>query len=693
MFRIIPLFLAAALYSQASFAVSLNDITYSALPGDKVQLNLKFSEPLAAKPVNFTIDNPARIAIDLPDVDLKVAKKTQSIGVGMAHSVTAVEAAGRTRVVVNLVRSVPYDMKLDGSSLLVTLGTSGADEEAAKLAQTTASRFSTGSSSSVHSIKNIDFRRGDDGSGQIVVTLSDPSVGINMGEQGGQIVVDFVATNLPSDLDRRLDVTDFATPVKAIDTSPTAGGVHMAISTTTDQYDHLAYQSDDVFTIEVKPLTKEEQAAAQKAKFGYTGQRLSLNFQNIEVRAVLSLIADFTGNNLVATDSVNGNVTLRLRNVPWDQALDIILKSKGLGMRKQGNVMLVAPQAELAAREKLELESAKQVEDLAPLRTEFIQINYAKAADLANLIKKGGDNSLLSARGNVSIDSRTNTIIVQDTSASLEAIRNMIAKLDVPVRQVMIESRIVNADETFTKDLGVKFGFSKSTSGGTPSDTTSFANVGGTQPGAFADPGATTAFSAPTGEGLLVNLPAPGATSAIGLLAGKVGTYLLQLELSALLAEGRGQDLANPKVITADQKQATIESGVEIPYQEASSSGATSTSFKKAVLSLAVTPQITPDNRIMLDLQVSQDTQGQIVSGIPTINTRNVQTQVLVDDGETVVLGGIYESRDRHQVNKTPFFGDLPVLGFLFKERRTEKARQELLIFVTPRILKDDMKI
>ena len=694
MFRIIPVLLIAVLYSQLSYAVSLDGITYSALPGDKVQINLKFSEPLAAEPVNFTIDNPARIAIDLPDVGLNLAKKTETIGVGVAHSVTAVEAAGRTRVVVNLVHSVPYDMKLEGSSVLLTLGTEGAEESIAQAVGSSASsRFSTGSSNTVHSIKNIDFRRGDDGAGRIVVTLSDPSIGINLGEEGGQIVVDFLSTNLPSELDRRLDVVDFATPVKDIDTSATAGGVHMAISTTTDQYDHLAYQSDNVFTIEVKPLTKEEQEAARKEKFGYTGEKLSLNFQNIEVRAVLSLIADFTGNNLVATDTVSGNVTLRLRNVPWDQALDIILKSKGLGMRQQGNVMLVAPQAEIAAREKLDLESQKQVEELAPLRTEFIQINYAKAADLSKLIQTGGESSLLSARGNVSIDERTNTLIVQDTASSLEAIRNMIAKLDVPVKQVMIESRIVNADETFTRDLGVKFGFSKQSDSVTPGEY--HATVGGTQAGGLADYTGfgTTGIAVGGQDGLLVNLPAPGATSSIGLLAGKVGTYLLQLELSALLAEGRGQDLANPKVITADQKEAVIESGVEIPYQEASSSGATSTSFKKAVLSLSVTPQITPDNRIMLDLKVSQDTQGQIVSGIPTINTRNVTTQVLVDNGETVVLGGIYEQRDRDQVNKTPFFGDLPVLGFLFKERRKEKSRQELLIFVTPRILKDDMKI
>ena len=691
--RLMLLFTAGILYCQASYAVSLDDITYSALPGDKVQINLKFSQPLAAKPVNFTIDNPARIAIDLPNVDLKAKNKDQNIGVGMAHSIVAVEAAGRTRVVVNLVRLVPYDMKLDGNRLLVTLDSAGASSASPQMAESAVSKFSSGNSNTAHSIKNIDFRRGADGSGRIIVTLSDPGIGINMGEQGGQIVVDFISTNLPSSLDRRLDVTDFATPVKDIDTSANASGVHMAISTTTDQYDHLAYQSDDVFTIEVKPLTAQEQEAQKKEKFGYTGQKLSLNFQNIEVRAVLSLLADFTGNNLVATDTVGGNVTLRLRNVPWDQALDIILKAKGLGMRKQGNVMLVAPQAELAAREKLDLESAKQKEDLEPLRTEFIQINYAKAADLAKLIKSGGENSLLSKRGNVSIDQRTNTLIVQDVSTSLTAIRSMIAKLDVPIRQVMIESRIVNADESFTKDLGVRFGISKSTSGGTPSTSSYFVNAGGTNTGGIGDPGGTTAFAAGSGEGLMVNLPVPGATSTIGLLAGKVGTFLLQLELSALLSEGRGQDLANPKVITADQKEAVIESGVEIPYQEASSSGATSTSFKKAVLSLSVTPQITPDNRIMLDLKVSQDTQGTVVSGIPTINTRNVTTNVLVDDGETVVLGGIYQQRDSDTVDRTPFFSDLPALGFLFRKHRTEKARQELLIFVTPRILKSNMKI
>jgi len=688
-------FISALLISQAAYAVSLDDISFSSLPGDKVQVNLKFSEPLTEEPVNFTIDNPARIAIDLPGVSLNVAETTKAVGVGVAHSIAAVEAAGRTRVVINLVRSVSYDMVLEGDQVLLTLGTGAA--MGAQTADTAVSRFSPADNSTTHAIDNIDFQRGSDGEGRIIITLSDPSIGINMGQEAGQIVVDFISTSLPSSLDRKLDVIDFATPVKEIDTSPTAGGVRMQISTVTDQYDHLAYQSDNVFTIEVRPLSQEEQAAMQREKFGFTGERLSLNFQNIEVRAVLSLIADFTGNNLVATDTVSGNVTLRLRNVPWDQALDIILKSKGLGIRQSGNVMMVAPQAEIAARERLELESAKQVEELAPLRTEFIQINYAKASDLSSLIQTqtGGEASLLSERGTVSIDARTNTLIVQDVAASLEAIRSMVTKLDVPIRQVMIESRIVNADESFTKELGVRFGYAQRPGNFIDSEGPNLTGVvGGTQPGGFErDSALATGFDINGADGLLVNLPVAGATSSLGLVVGKIGTYLLQLELSALLAEGRGENIANPKVITADQTQAVIESGVQIPYQEASSSGASTTSFKPAVLSLTVTPQITPDNRVMLDLKVNQDSQGAIVGGIPTINTRSVTTKVLVDDGETVVLGGVYESRDRTALDKTPFFGDLPALGFLFKKRREEKARQELLIFVTPKILSENLKI
>lgn len=683
--------------STGALAVTLDKISYSSLPGDQVRINLKFSQPLSEKPVNFTIDNPARIAIDLPGVDLNLDKKSQAIGIGMAHSIAAVEAGGRTRVVLNLVHPVAYDMNIEGNDLVVTLG-SGIS---AAQAVATEGKMKMGGpgggqmAGSKASIENIDFRRGDQGQGRILVKLSDPSVGINMGQEGDNIVVDFSGTKLPSALDRKLDVVDFATPVKTIDTKPTATGAKMVIATVNAQYDHLAYQSGDMFTIEVRPLSPSEKENQQKAKFGYTGERLSLNFQNIEVRAVLQLIADFTGLNLVASDSVGGSVTLRLKNVPWDQALDIILKSKGLGMRKEGNVLMVAPQQELAAREKLELEAKKQVEELAPLRTEFMQINYAKASDLASLIKSK-DNKLLSKRGNVSIDERTNTLIIQDVATSLEAIRNMISKLDIPIRQVMIESRIVNADESFTKDLGVKFGYSKTTSSQTNANGTTrfFSTVGGKLAGDTKYGAGTTSFHTNDQENYMVNLPVPGATSALGLAVGKIGSYLVQLELSALLAEGRGEDIASPKVITANQKEAVIESGVEIPYQQATSSGATSVSFKKAVLSLSVTPQITPDNRVLLDLVVKQDTRGTPdVLGVPPINTRNVTTQVLVNDGETVVLGGIYNQIDRNSSDRVPFFGDLPYLGFLFKKTRTEKSRTELLIFVTPKILKEEMKI
>ncbi|MBI4005486.1 MAG: type IV pilus secretin PilQ family protein, partial [Gammaproteobacteria bacterium] len=452
---------------------------------------------------------------------------------------------------------------------------------------------------------------------------------------------------------------------------------------------HLAYQSDNLLTIEVKPLSKEEKEAIQKKKVGYTGERLSLNFQDIEVRAVLQLIADFTGLNMVASDTVTGNVTLRLKNVPWDQALDIILKSKGLGMRKDGNVIMVAPQEEIAAREKLELEASKQIEELAPLHTEFLQVNYAKAGELASLIQ-AEENNLLSERGNVTIDERTNTLIIQDVAASLESIRQLVNKLDIPVRQVLIESRIINADESFSKDLGVEFGVSKNTLEEDPS--TPDIIIGGGLPGDTE--GVGTAFVTDDIENLMVTLPVVGATGSFKLAYGIIGSYLLQLELTAALAEGRGEDIASPKVITANQREAVIESGVEIPFQEASSSGATSVSFKKAVLALRVTPQITPDDRILLDLKVNQDTRGSPdVLGVPPINTRNVSTQVLVNNGETVVLGGVYSQSTNRTSDRIPFFGDLPYVGFLFKRTTEDNEKSELLIFVTPKILKENLQI
>lgn len=683
------LLLSAIFMQSLVFAVTLDDVSFSSMPGDRVRINLEFSESLGDEPVNFTIDNPARIAIDLPDVSLNLEEKNQSIGIGDVLGLVAVEAAGRTRVVINLVRSAAYSIGTEGNSVMVTIGSESPGITSTDTAGVFTSRQSAGTASA---IENIDFRRGENGEGRVIVRLSDSSTGVNLRQEGGRILIDFMGASLPADLDRRLDVIDFATPVKEIDTSSTSAGVRMAVSTVTEQYDHMAYQSNNVFTLEVTPLSEQEQEELQRQKFGFTGERLSLNFQNIEVRAVLQLIADFTGLNLVASDTVSGSVTLRLKNVPWDQALDIILKSKGLAMRQAGNVMMVGPQEEIAARERLELESLRQVEELAPLRTEFIQINYAKASDFSSLIQTGESN-LLSARGNVSIDERTNTLIVQDVAASLEAIRSMIAKLDIPVRQVMIESRIVNADESFTRDLGVQFGYSRHTNQASQANGDLFGAIGGGLPGET-DFGGTTSFNTGGNENLMVNLPVAGATSALGLAVGKIGSYLLQLELSALLAEGRGEDIASPKVITANQSEALIESGVEIPFQEATSSGATSVSFKKAVLALRVTPQITPDNRVLLDLNVNQDTRGSPdVLGVPPINTRNVSTRVLVDDGETVVLGGIYNQVDRNSLDRVPFFGDLPYLGFLFKKNRVEKSRTELLIFVTPKILREELTI
>jgi type IV pilus assembly protein PilQ len=683
------------LMSISAYAVSLDNVSYASLPGERVQIKLMLSEALPADPLNFTIDNPARIAIDFPNTTLNLAEKSQTIGLGMANSLSAVEAAGRTRVVINLTRSVSYNIAVEGNAVILSLdsGISGS--------ASSGSNFSnTSSVAATGYIDGVDFRRGDNGEGRVIVKLSNPSIPIDMGVEAGKVVINFLDTQLPANLDRKLDVIDFATPVKEIDTVANGNNVKMTIGTVSEDYDHLAYQSEDQYTIEFKAISKEEKEEQKKDKFGYTGERLSLNFQSIEVRAVLQLIADFTGLNMVTSDAVSGNVTLRLKNVPWDQALDIVLKSRGLGMRKAGNVIMVAPSEELAARERLELEASRQVEELAPLRTEFVQINYADAADLMGLIQ-AEENNLLSDRGNVSIDARTNTLIIQDVASSLQAIRGLISELDVAVRQVLIESRIVNADESFAKDIGVRFGYSKHTKQGTSDRTTigdnpedAFVGIGGGNAGNV-DFGGTTSFNDGTNENLIVDLPAiPGDAASLALAIGKVGSYLLQLELSALIAEGRGEDIASPRVITSNQNEAVIESGIQIPYQEASSSGATSVSFQDAVLSLRVTPQITPDDRIIMDLEVNQDTvSGTTVLGVPAINTRSVTTQVLVQNGETVVLGGVYSSSDRKSVDRTPFFGDLPYVGFLFKRTDINTSKSELLIFITPKILKDSLTI
>ncbi|RMG38506.1 MAG: type IV pilus secretin PilQ [Gammaproteobacteria bacterium] len=681
------------------WATELKDISFSTLPGNRVEVVLTLDEAIG-EPTSFATDNPARIAIDLPNTKSALSRKVIPIGVGVARSVAAIEAADRTRVVVNLLESVPHDIRVEGKRVLVDIGGSeGSATMHASHATKRAAPVATAAASAAPGIRNIDFRRGPDGEGKVEVELSDPSVVVDMRQEGQKIVLDFIDAQLPPELARVLDVTDFATPVTEIVARPSGRNTRMVITTHGD-FEHLAYQSDNVYVVEFRGLTKQEVEAKRARKKVYEGERLSLNFQDIEVRAVLQLLADFTGLNMVVSDSVTGRITLRLKNVPWDQAMDIILKTKGLSMRRNDNVILVAPTEEIAAREKLELESQKQIEELAPLRSELIQINYAKASDLADLLKSK-ENKLLSERGNVTIDTRTNSLLVQDTAAKLSEIRELIAKLDVPVRQVLIESRIVIANNDFAKDLGVKLGLSAQRTTGLAGNTIAVGGGVSNSVNTIAISGTPPTLSntgTDASENLLVNLPqtlAAGSGGAVNFLLGKLGSHLLRLELSAMQQEGKGEIISSPRVITSDQNTATIKQGVEIPYQEATSSGATSVSFKEAVLQLEVTPHITPDDRVIMDLKVNKDNPDftRAVLGVPPVDTRSLETSVLVDNGETVVLGGVFERTKSDQISRVPFFGDLPYVGWAFKQKQVQDENSELLIFVTPRILKDTLTL
>jgi type IV pilus assembly protein PilQ len=678
---------------------SLKDIAFTSLPGDRLQVRLAFDRT-AVKPGSFTIDNPARIVLDFPHTASGLSWKNKNIGIGFAKSVTAVEAGDRTRVILNLVQLIPFETTVAGDNVTLTLAGSRTTQvaEAMPKGAVGAAAAATGGAPGAHRIKGIDFRRGTQGEGRIIISLSDPNTPVSTGETGRQIFVEFADTSLPKKLQQRLDVIDFATPVQYIDATQSGDKVRLTITPTGD-YEYLAYHSGNSYTVEVKETPKKKQEAAKKDTFGYTGEKLSLNFQDIEVRAVLQLIADFTGLNMVTSDSVRGNLTLRLKNVPWDQALDIILKTKGLAMRKSGNVILVAPSQEIAAQEKLELAAQKQIEELAPLKSEIVQINYAKAKDVAKLLtSKGG---LLSTRGTVSVDERTNTLLLADTADRLTEIRKLVNKLDVPIRQVMIESRIVIADDNFAKDLGVRFGATKVKERGNDlifgsGSLESTDTMASSAMDNLANNGNPYPISVPTGVGgipqrMNVNMPVVGANAGRIAFSILSSSTLLDLELSALQAEGRGEIVSNPRVITSNQKEAFIEQGTEIPYLQSSSSGAANVAFKKAVLSLKVTPQITPDDRIILDLAVNKDGVGQIFSGIPSIDTKEVQTQVLMDNGETVVLGGVYEQTNRNDSERVPFFGDLPFIGALFRTTRERNDKSELLIFVTPKILKQEL--
>jgi type IV pilus assembly protein PilQ len=662
---------------------------------------MRLSGP-APQPLSFTIDNPARISFDLPGTTLALPSRRIDVHTSGVDSILAAETKDRTRLVMNLDKLVPYDTRVDGNNIIVSLG--GANNAAVSTGTAAAAVRSTSASAAaaVRAIRSVDFRRSQDGAGRILVRLTDPHTHINLRQVGNQIVVDFDA-DLPKNLARRYDATDFGTPISSFDASRVGTGTRIAINASGD-YEQLAYQSDDQYVVEIQPARKKD--VAQDDKPTYTGERLTLNFQEIETRAVLQLLADASGQNIVVSDTVTGNVTLRLQNVPWDQALDIVLRTKGLDKRKQDNVIIVAPQEELAAREKADLAARKDIQELAPLRSEYLQVNYAKAKDMEGLIKSQG-GSLLSSRGSVAVDERTNTLLLQDTADRLADIRRLVATLDIPVRQVLIEARIVVVNDDFKRDLGARVGYTTAQSNGNGIWTTSgsAAATDTAISSALANRAANgTSFpvQVPTGstgapQRYNVNLPvpSPAGSFALGILG---SNYIVDLELSAAQAETRAEVISSPRVITANQKEATIEQGTEIPYQQSASSGATTISFKKAVLSLKVTPQITPDNRIILDLDVKKDTIGTITvaSGgvnVPSIDTREIMTQVLVNDGQTVVLGGILETTHRDDQTKVPLLGDIPILGVLFKEQHKQNDKDELLIFVTPKIVREGVNV
>ncbi|WP_313129194.1 type IV pilus secretin PilQ [Stutzerimonas nitrititolerans] len=681
--------LMAALVSPALLAANLNALDVASLPGDRVELKLAFDEPVAA-PRGYTLDQPARIALDLPGVSSKLDSKNRELGVGNARSVTVVEAQGRTRLIVNLTTLVPYSTRVDGNNLFVVLGESGAAAPAAVAPVAAPVVQPTPAAVQSRSISNIDFRRGDDGAGNVVISLSDPSISPNIEEQGGKIRVTFAKTQLPEALRVRLDVQDFATPVKFVDATSQGGAASIAIEPT-GRYDYLAYQTDDKLTISIKPLTADEAEKRNAEHFAYSGEKLSLNFQDIDVRSVLQLIADFTDLNLVASDTVQGNITLRLQNVPWDQALALVLKTKGLDKRQVGNVLLVAPADEIAARERQELESQRQIAELAPLRREVVQVNYAKAADIARLFQSVTSNGASTEdRGSIAVDDRTNNIIAYQTQERLDELRRIVAQLDIPVRQVMIEARIVEANVDYDKALGVRWG------GSYVNDQWSAYGKDGTRSvdddGFVRLPGTDTVGGFKLDEGVapvpFVDMGVLGSTSGVGI--GFISDHvMLDLQLSAMEKTGNGEVVSQPKVMTADKETAKILKGTEVPYQEASSSGATSTSFKEAALSLEVTPQITPDNRIIMEVKVTKDAPDfrNAMNGVPPIDKNEVNAKILVSDGETVVIGGVFSNSQSKSVDKVPFLGDLPFLGRLFRRDVVTDAKSELLVFLTPRIL------
>lgn len=665
--------------------------------GGQILIQITTKTPLRATPANFTVANPARIAFDFPATVNALGKNSQDVSQGELRSMNVVQVGDRTRIVLNLINMVQHETRIDGRNLVIALS----QIQGSTAAASGGTRFAEGRSDAKHAIKDIVFRRGKDGEGRIIVDLSDTSTGIDIRQQGQSLVIEFLKSNLPDNLRKRLDVVDFATPVQTVSTFPQGENVRMVIAPR-GVWEHNAYQTDTQFVVEVRAVQVDPNKLVQGSRTGYIGEKLSLNFQNIEVRSVLNVIADFTNLNIITSDTVAGNLTLRLKDVPWDQALDIILQTRGLDQRKNGNVIWIAPRDELATKEKLALESIQQITELEPVRTESFLLNFAKA-DVISKILSDDKQRILSKRGSSVVDPRTNQIFVQDVSVRLEDVRRLIGKLDIPVRQVLIEARIVEANDNFSKNLGTRLGFGRDIRNreGTRvlGDQSIQYNAGGLLASSSQLAGFTAGTPNFTGNSAAetlqnVNLPASGlggfGVGAFSLiLFNQAKSRFLSLELTALESDGKGKIISSPRVLTADNVEALIEQGTELPYQQATSSGATSVSFRKANLALKVKPQITPDGNIIMALDVNKDTVGQVTTSGFAIDTKHIKTEVLVENGGTVVIGGIYTQDMRNTTIKVPLFGDIPVVGQLFRNNQRSDAKTELLVFITPRIAAD----
>jgi type IV pilus assembly protein PilQ len=714
----------SALGTSAQTANSIDAVSVAKGSSGRTVVKFTLKAPLANPPAGFAITDPPRIALDFPDTANGLGRTAQDVGDPSLRSLNVVQAGGRTRVVFNLNKPQSYETRLEGNVVYVTL----TEQAGATVQGPVVSRFAEAKPGEVtHSLRDVDFRRGRNGEGRIIVDLSDNTTGIDIRQQGRTLVVDFLRTTLPRNLERRLDVADFATPVATIDTFSQRGDARMVIEPR-GLWEYSAYQADNRFILEVKPIQEDPNKLTQGTRQGYKGEKLSLNFQNVEVRAVLQVIADFTGLNIITSDTVTGSLTLRLKDIPWDQALDIIMQTKGLDMRKNGNVVLIAPREELAVKERQQLESRLQISELEPLVTETFQLNYLKAQDFSAMISSnrqqalgagagqtpttGGQGSILSKRGVAIVDPRTNILIVSDTPGRLDEVRRLIRQLDVPIRQVTIESRIVVADDKFSRQLGVRLGVQTGFTlnkryaggvGGTLSTTPVVTCTGTTctrdtrtqTPYELASGIATAGYS--DSPQLNVNLPVAGAAGQLALTLINLGSgNLINLELSALEADSRGKVVSGPRVVTQDNQKAHIEQGTEIPYIiQGTNNTVPTVQFKKAVLALDVTPQILPDNRIVMTVEVRKDTVGQVVviqgSQYPSIDTRNVTTQIAVNNGDTAVIGGIFEETNNNDITKVPLLGDIPILGYLFKTTSKTTEKTELLIFLTPRIIKESV--